>query len=77
MSLVIKKFAEGGNPEVRLYKRGNDEVDLNAFIRQAEAGFNDWLDRVDIKEKYKKDVRAAYQDLITRMTDDPESFTAR
>lgn len=33
MSLVIKKFAEGGSPEVRTYKRGNDEVDLNAFIR--------------------------------------------
>ena len=77
MSLVIKKFAEGGSPEVRLYKRGNDEVDLDLFIRQAEAGFNDWLDRVDIKEKYKKDVRAAYQDLITRINDNPESFTAR
>lgn len=77
MSLVIKKFAEGGSPEVRTYKRGNDEVDLNAFVRQAEAGFNDWLDKADIKEKHKKEVRAAYQDLITRINDDPESFTAR
>lgn len=77
MSLVIKKFAEGGSPEVRTYKRGNDEIDLNAFIRQAEAGFNDWLDRVDIKEKYKNEVRAAYQDMITRINDDPESFAAR
>lgn len=77
MSLVIKKFAEGGSPEVRLYKRGNDEVDLNAFVRQAETGFNDWLDKADIKEKHKKEVRAAYQDMITRINDDPESFVAR
>lgn len=77
MSLVIKKFAEGGSPEVRLYKRGNDEVDLNAFVRQAEAGFNDWLDKADIKEKHKKEVRAAYQDMITRINNDPESFAAR
>lgn len=77
MSLAIKKFADGGSPEVRTYKRGNDEVDLNAFVRQAEAGFNDWLDKTDIKEKHKKEVRAAYQDMITRINDDPESFVAR
>lgn len=77
MSLAIKKFADGGSPEVRTYKRGNDEVDLNAFVRQAEAGFNDWLDKTDIKEKHKKEVRAAYQDMITRINDDPESFAAR
>ena len=77
MSLVIKKFADGGSPEVRTYKRGNDEVDLNAFVRQAEAGFNNWLDKANIKEKYKKEVRAAYQDMITRINDDPESFVAR
>lgn len=77
MSLVIKKFQEGGSPEVRRYKRGNDEVDLDAFVRQAEAGFNDWLDKADIKEKHKKEVRAAYQDMITRINNDPESFAAR
>ena len=77
MSLVIKKFADGGSPEVRTYKRGNDEVDLNAFVRQAEAGFNNWLDKANIKKKYKKEVRAAYQDMITRINDDPESFVAR
>lgn len=77
MSLVIKKFAEGGSSEVRTYKRGNDEVDLNAFIRQAEAGFNDWLDKTDIKDKHKQEVRAAYQDMITKINDNPESFTSR
>lgn len=77
MSLAIRKFADGGSPEVRTYKRGNDEVDLNAFVRQAEAGFNDWLDKADIKYKHKKEVRAAYQDMITRINDDPESFVAR
>lgn len=77
MSLAIRKFADGGSPEIRTYKRGNDEVDLNAFIRQAEAGFNDWLDKADIKDKHKKEVRAAYQDMITRINDNPESFVAR
>lgn len=77
MSLAIKKFANGGSSEVRTYKRGNDEVDLNAFIRQAEVGFNDWLDRTDIKEKHKNEVRAAYQDMITRINDNPDSFVAR
>lgn len=77
MSLAIKKFADGGSPEVRIYKRGNDEVDLNAFVRQAEAGFNDWLDKADIKDKHKKEVRDAYQDMITRINDNPESFVAR
>lgn len=77
MSLVIKKFQEGGSPEVRRYKRGNDEVDLDAFVRQAEVGFNDWLNNADIKEKHKKEVRAAYQDMITRINNDPESFAAR
>lgn len=77
MSLAIRKFADGESPEVRIYKRGNDEVDLNAFVRQAEAGFNDWLDKADIKDKHKKEVRAAYQDMITRINDDPESFVAR
>lgn len=77
MSLVIKKFQEGGSPEVRRYRRGNDEVDLDAFVRQAEVGFNDWLDKANIKEKYKNEVRAAYQDMITRINSDPESFAAR
>lgn len=77
MSLAIKKFADGGSSEIRTYKRGNDEVDLNAFVRQAEAGFDDWLNKTDIKEKHKKEVRAAYQDMITRINDNPESFVAR
>jgi hypothetical protein len=33
MSLVTRKYAEGGTSEVRTYKRGNDEVDLNEFVR--------------------------------------------
>nr|DAH58273.1 MAG TPA: hypothetical protein [Bacteriophage sp.] len=77
MSLVIKKFAEGGSSDIRLYKRGNDNVDLNAFIRKAEGGFDNWLDKADIKPEYKKEVRTAYQDMINRINDDPESFVAR
>ena len=59
MSLAIKKFNYGGSSKVRTYKRGNDEVDLDAFIRQAEAGFNDWINRADIKEENKDEVRNA------------------
>lgn len=35
------------------------------------------MDKTDIKEKHKKEVRAAYQDMITRINDNPESFAAR
>lgn len=77
MSLAINKFADGGSPEVRTYKRGNDEINFNDFIRQAEYGFNNWLDQTDLKDKYKSEVRAAYQDIINRMNQDPNSFTAR
>lgn len=77
MSLGIEKFEEGGNPEVRLYKRGNDQVNLDDFVRQAEVGFNGWLNNVNIKDKYKKEVRDAYRDLITRINENPESFAAK
>lgn len=72
---LINKFEEGGSP--RLYKRGNDDIELDNYIRQAESGFDDWLDRIDIKDKYKGAVRSAYQDMINRINTDPESFTAR
>lgn len=74
MALAKKEF---DNRIVRTYKRGNDEINLNDFIRQAEYGFNSWLDSTDIKDKNKGEVRAAYRDLITRINDDPESFVAR
>ena len=77
MSLAIKKFNYGGSSKVRTYKRGNDEVDLDAFIRQAEAGFNDWINRADIKEENKDEVRNAYRDIITRINDNPDSFVAK
>lgn len=72
---LINKFEEGGSP--RLYKRGNDDIELDNYIRQAESGFDNWLDRIDIKDKYKGAVRSAYQDMINRINTDPESFTAR
>ncbi len=77
MSLIIQKFAEGGSPEVRIYKRGNDDIELDNFIQQAEVGFNNWLNSIDVKEKYKNDIRSAYRDMITRINENPESFTAR
>lgn len=77
MSQVTQKFTDGGSPQVRTYKRGNEEVDLDAFIGLSESGFDDWLDRADIKKKYKKDVQAAYRDLINRINSDPESFVSR
>lgn len=77
MSLAIQKFADGGSSQVRTYKRGNDEVDLNDFIRQAEANFDDWLNNTKLKKKHKEAVREAYRDILTRVNENPESFTAR
>lgn len=76
MSLGIQKFDGGGQtPEVRRYKRYRDEVDLDDFVRQAELGFDTWLNNANIKDKYKDQVRAAYRDMITRIDSDPGSFT--
>lgn len=60
----------------RLYKRGNDEVDLNEYINLAERNFDSWLDSVDLKDKDKTAVRTAYSDLITKINNDPTNFTA-
>lgn len=73
---LITKLADG-KPITRTFKRGNDQVDLNLYIDTAESGFNDWLNSVDIKDKDKKAVRAAYSDIINRINTDPNSFTAR
>lgn len=77
MSQVTEKPTKKEEQQTRLYKRGNDSIDLDAYIRQAEAGFDEWLNRIDIKDKYKKEVRDAYRDLITRLNDDPESLTPK
>lgn len=77
MSQVTEKPTKKEEQQTRLYKRGNDSIDLDAYIRQAEAGFDEWLSRIDIKDKYKKEVRNAYRDLITRLNDDPESLTPK
>ena len=73
---LITKLADG-KPIVRTYKRGNDQIDLNAYVDAAESGFNDWLDSVDIKDKDKKSVRAAYSDLINRINSNPETITPK
>lgn len=77
MSQVISNPTGDGSQEVRLYQRGNDYIDLDAYIRQAEVGFEDWLSRINIKDKYKDKVRAAYQTIINKINDDPQSFTAK
>lgn len=65
------------NDTVRLYKRGNEDVNLNEYVATAERNFNDWLDSVNIKDKDKPKVRAAYAEIIQHINDTPDQFTAR
>lgn len=48
----------------RLYKRGNDDIDLDEYIRTAEAEFDIWLADSRLKDKQKKEVRDAYRQLL-------------
>lgn len=77
MSLAIQKYQEGGSPEIRLLKRGNDYVDADTFIRNSEVGFNSFLEGLGLNEKAQQQVRSAYQDVINKINDDPNSFAGR
>lgn len=48
----------------RIYKRGNDEIDLDSYIRKAESNFDYWLSTQPLKEKDAVKVRQAYKDLL-------------
>lgn len=51
------------------YKRGNDEVDLDQYIRDAEAGFNFWLSHPSLKDKQRQELRDVYRKMIQGISD--------
>lgn len=70
MSQVIKKFEPGGKTtQPRLYKRGNDDIDLDAYIRNAESEFSYWLANSRLKDKEKQQVQEAYSKMIQGIND--------
>lgn len=70
MSQVIKKFEPGGKTtQPRLYKRGNDDIDLDAYIRDAESEFSYWLANSRLKDKEKQQVQEAYSQMIQGIND--------
>lgn len=70
MSQVIKKFEPGGKTtQPRLYKRGNDDIDLDAYIRDAESEFSYWLANSRLKDKEKQQVQEAYSQILQGIND--------
>lgn len=70
MSQVIKKFEPGGKTtQPRLYKRGNDDIDLDAYIRNAESEFSYWLANSRLKDKEKQQVQEAYSQILQGIND--------
>lgn len=70
MSQVIKKSEpEGKTTQPRLYKRGNDDIDLDAYIRDAESEFGYWLANSRLKDKEKQQVQEAYSQMIQGIND--------
>lgn len=63
----IKKYESGGSsekPQVRTIKRGNDDIDLDKYIRNLEHNFDSWLDSRKMNDKEKSAVREAYRDML-------------
>lgn len=48
----------------RLYKRGNDDIELDAFVRSAESEFSYWLANSRLKDKEKTKVQEAFSDML-------------
>lgn len=71
MAQIIEKFQEGGNTpkQPNLYKRGNDNIDRDAYIRAAENEFDIWLEDSRLKDKQKAEVKAAFQDILSGIND--------
>ena len=53
----------------RLYKRGNDDINLDEYIRNAESEFDFWLANSRLKDQQKKEVRDAYAQLLQGISD--------
>ena len=77
MSQAEKNNSNTTQKEPRLYNRGNDQIDLDDYIRNLESGFDTWLNSRKIKDKYKVQVREAYREMISRLNSGDGSFTSR
>lgn len=62
-------MAEEKTTQPRLYKRGNDDINLDEYIRNAEAEFDFWLANSRLKDKQKKEVRNVYSQLLQGIND--------
>lgn len=77
MSQAEKTNTSDTSKKPRLYSRGNDQINLDDYIRNLESGFDAWLNSRKIKDKHKDAVREAYREMITRLNSGDGSFTSR
>lgn len=67
-------MAEEKTTQPRLYKRGNDDINLDEYIRNAEAEFDFWLANSRLKDKQKKEVRDAYSQLLQGISEGKATY---
>lgn len=77
MSQAEKTNTSDTSKKPRLYSRGNDQINLDDYIRNLESGFDAWLNSRKIKDKHKDAVREAYREMVTRLNSGDGSFTSR
>lgn len=77
MSQAGKPTSNDTKNKPRLYARGNDQVNLDDYVRNLESGFDTWLNSRKIKDKHKEAVREAYREILTRINSGDGSFTSR
>lgn len=77
MSQAGKPTSTDTKDKPRLYTRGNDQVNLDDYVRNLESGFDAWLNSRKIKDKHKEAVREAYREMLTRINSGDGSFTSR
>lgn len=77
MSQAEKTNTSDTSKKPRLYSRGNDQINLDDYVRNLESGFDAWLNSRKIKDKHKDAVREAYREMVTRLNSGDGSFTSR
>lgn len=77
MSQAEKTNTSDTSKKPRLYDRGNDQINLDDYIRNLESGFDAWLNSRKIKDKHKEAVREAYREMVARINSGDGSFTSR
>ena len=77
MSQAEKNNSTTTPKQPRLYNRGNDQINLDDYVRNLESGFDAWLNSRKIKDKHKEAVREAYREMVGRLNSGDGSFTSR